>query len=548
MSQGNEWVLREHPELSKEIRDCHPFLSNFMGFLGGSNLDSVEDFLDPGFGEKLEIPNLETALGRLRDAVVLDQKIAIVGDYDADGVTSTAILSTAFEALGIQYVPILPVRKIDGYGFKDRHVDLAAEFGADLIITVDCGTNNAQAIETALAKGIDVIVTDHHLPGVRFPAGAILVNPQTGTDERAKVLCGAGVAFLVAVKLMKSLRVEPDGRRLLGLAAIGTVADMVPLTGWNRALVRRGLSHKTNWSRGMEALLKISRVNKVTSGDIAFGVGPRLNAAGRMGDPRIAYDLLMTEDPFLADQWAKELDDLNQARKTEERRITAEAEAQINPEDPLLIARGENWGGGVLGIAAGKLARKYGRPCVLLNDQDGVICGGSGRSFGEISLHEFLKGWEDSYETFGGHDAACGISFENERYDGLRDEWLDSADWEVGPGKILYDHLLQSTDDLGKIYDAIQLFQPFGQGNPEPTFRINGLHVTSCKEFSPGHLKVKTEEGIELLCFFWADRKHLFKGSIDAVGQLSRSSYNNKIEVRLEDVQHHGQQELLDDQ
>lgn len=463
-----------------------PRLAALLARRGVRTPADVRGFLAPdlaGLEPPEAVPGLAEAVARLRRAVAAAEPVAVVGDYDADGVTATAILVATLAKLGGEVVPIVPHRLTEGYGFQPLHAERAHRLGCGLVLTVDCGLGSAAAVAAARRLGMEVIVADHHLPSAPLPADALLVAPCTGGPETpGRDLTGAGLAFKIAEGLTAG-----DGRgstreSLLRVACIGTIADVAPLTGENRRIAALGLrALGSARSPGLRALMESAGVRPpLQAEDVAFRLAPRLNAPGRLASAEPALELLLARDPARAAELAAELERLNQERQRHERAVLDEAAAAVGGEEdadgPLLVLWRQGWHPGVVGIAAGRLARELTRPVILLA-ADGETATGSGRSVPGIDLHGFLLPWQQELRRFGGHAQAIGLTAALAKLPRLRREWNAAARW---PADLLRPHLtyelVLAPEELSdELLAELGRLAPHGNGNPEPLLRIGPL-------------------------------------------------------------------------
>jgi single-stranded-DNA-specific exonuclease len=431
-----------------------------------------------------EMLGMAAAVARLEAAIAGKEDILIYGDYDVDGTTAIVILKTAIELLGGTAGFHIPHRIRDGYGMKDDVIEQAAAAGVKLIISVDTGIRAFAAAETARRLGLDLIVTDHHLPGPEgVPCACAVLNPnQAGCPYPTKDLCGAGVAFKLAQALLEKSGRERLLPSFLKIAAIGTIADIVPLTGENRIFAKLGLAGlRQPVNPGLKALFEVAKLNgkrPLSAADIGFRVGPRINAAGRMDVARSVIDLFATKDPTQAREIAGRLDQLNYERQEAERQVLA-AIIERMEQDPELratyctVVEGEGWHRGVVGIAASRVVERYGRPALVISTENGEAHG-SGRSIRGFHLLNAIETCADLFAKYGGHSHACGFSLPAERVPELRHRLdayarlhLTEADFE--PALEIHAELpLHQINDA--LFQTLQRLEPFGLGNPEPVF------------------------------------------------------------------------------
>jgi single-stranded-DNA-specific exonuclease len=467
-----------------------PHLAVLLSRRGVRNAAEAGAFLAPNLADldpPESLPGLAEAVARLRRAILDGERVAVVGDYDADGVTATAILVAALGSVGCKAVPILPHRLIEGYGFQPLHAERARSLGCGVVLTVDCGLGSAEAVATARGLGLDVIVADHHLPSGPPPAEALLVAPCTGgPGTPGRELTGAGLAFKIAEGLTAACGREIPREALLRVACIGTIADVAPLVGENRRIAALGLrALGAARSPGLRALLESTGVRPpLQAEDVAFRLAPRLNAAGRLASAEPALELLLSRDPARAAELAAELERLNRERQHHERRVLEEATEAVGGEEdadgPLLVLWRRGWHPGVVGIAAGRLARELTRPVILLA-ADGDAATGSGRSVPGIDLHAFLLPWQGKLRRFGGHAQAVGLTVALGDLPRLRREWNAAVRWQsdlLRP-RLTYELELAPEEVSDELLADLGRLAPHGNGNPEPLLRIGPLTPTA---------------------------------------------------------------------
>ena len=449
---------------------------------------AAKEFFDPD-PARLHDPFRMKGVGEAADVLLsaarAGRRIVVFGDYDVDGVTSVAQLRAALLRAGADAVAFLPHRLKDGYGLRPDTVrKVLAELSPSVIVTVDCGITAIEGVACARAAGVEVIVTDHHLVPEELPAGAVVVNPrQPGCDYPCKDLAAAGVALKIAGAVARRAGLKLPTESLLRVACLGTIADLVPLTGENRVIAAAGLAAlATARAPGLRALLAEAGVGPrraPTSEEVAFRVAPRLNAAGRLDTAELALALLEEPDAARAAEAARELSARNAQRQTLERHVVREARGRIAPafdpeRDAVLVAWDASWHRGVLGIAASRLAREYHRP-VLLFGVAGERALGSGRSIPGVSLHAILKEMESLFEEFGGHDQAVGASLPASRLPELRE--AARVVFAARVPRELLTRVREADADLpiggagDELLRQLARFEPHGMGNPRPVFR-----------------------------------------------------------------------------
>jgi single-stranded-DNA-specific exonuclease len=488
-------------------------LARLLHMRGIQDAASAQRYLAPQLSD-LHSPHLmagmQAAIERLDAAIERKDGILIYGDYDVDGTTAIVILKTAIELCGGTADFHVPHRIREGYGMKDDVIERAAASGIRLIISVDTGIRAFAAAETAERLGVDLIVTDHHLPGSEgVPKALAVVNPnQPGCEYPCKALCGAGVAFKLAQALMEKRLAGKDQSRLLmsfmKVVAIATIADAVPLTGENRVFTKLGLDAlRRAVNPGLKALLEMAQIPATrppTSGEIAFRIAPRLNAAGRMDVARDVIELFSVRDPVRAREMAARLDQLNGERQEEERRILQAIEQRVEQEPGLrdaycVVIDGDGWHRGVIGITATRVVEKYGRPALVLSHDNGEAHG-SGRSIRAFHLLDALESCRELFTRYGGHSHAVGFSLPSDRVPQLRahlDQYarvrLTPADFEPVLDVDAELDLGQVTPDL---FRALEQLEPFGQGNPEPVFTALAVRMMAPpKILKDKHVKLK---------------------------------------------------------
>lgn len=479
---------------------------------GHDTPETARDFLAPTLGglrPPQRLAGMDAAVARLVRAITEDEVVFICGDYDADGITSTALLVTFLQRAGTRVAWHLPHRVSDGYGFHPSQVtDHAVPAKAGVIITVDCGSTSFEAVDKARSLGIDVIITDHHATGETLPDALAVINPKQPADGSGMDnLAGVGVAFYLTVALRKALRDtghwktggEPNLKALCDIVALGTVADIVPLTQENRILTQAGLEMINRGPRpGIASLLTASKVNKtrVDAEDIAFRLAPRLNAAGRMDHAQVGLDLMLAPSQAKAAPIAKELCRLNSRRQEAEARIFEEIVAYLG-EHPALLDRKSfvlaknGWHPGVLGIVASRVVREYGKPAFVISVNERGVAKGSGRSIPGVDLYKALSATADTLDRFGGHRQAAGLQLPASRIVDFHrhlEAYLAEATTEKDYlTAIKADARLPLSAISPALIDELEALAPFGEGNREPLFIAEDIPVLSTTEVGRGH-------------------------------------------------------------
>jgi single-stranded-DNA-specific exonuclease len=484
------------------------------------------------------------AAERIVRAVESNETILVHGDYDVDGICATALFTRFLEHAGGRVVPFVPHRRRDGYDFGEAGLRVAEEAGATLILTADCGTTAVDSVARARSVGHDVIVTDHHTPGPETPSATALVNPQRADClYPEKGLCGAGVALKVCQLVGRRLGMDPDEPLVwLDLVALATVADLVPLQGENRVLVRYGLRRfAATTVPGLQALLDVAGVEgaKVTTGRLGFAIAPRINAAGRIGESADALRLLLTDDRSEATELAERLDGINRERQDEDRRTLAEAldllKASFDPErDRGIVLAKEGWHPGVIGIVASRIVERIHRPVVLIA-LDGPNGRGSARSIPGFHLYEALDACRSHLRRFGGHRQAAGMDVDGTAVPALRESFDQEARRRLEPedlSPVLRSDLELELNDVNlELVHWLDYLGPHGMGNPRPVFLVRGARLEGARAVKDEHLKLSLRVGDETLdaIGFGLVRRHppdqLATGPHDVLLRLERNEW-----------------------
>ncbi len=520
-------------------------------------------FLQPALatlGDPFLLANLEAAADRLLRAMHGRERIAVLGDYDVDGVCSTAILVSLLRRLGLDPAYVVPRRLEEGYGLTKTSIDRALEQGKpDLFIALDCGTNSHEEVAGLKAQGIDVIIVDHHRSTEPAATGAVLVNPHVNPvagDDAWRYLCTVGLVFKLAHGLLKKLRAENHPvaltiilKEYLDLVAMGTIADLVPLQGENRIFARHGLRVLAETRRpGLLALMQVSGLKRdqgLVPSDISFRLGPRINASGRLADAALSVDLLLSEEKVFCEDGARRLDDLNRERQDIEREITERAERYV--EEHFAHASGlvlfdEAWHPGVVGIVAGRISRKYNRPTIVLGNE-GDLAKGSGRGLIGFNLVDILGGCAGCLENWGGHPMAVGVALKKPRlaeframFDDVIRRGKDPAAAEPG---LELSGWVDGTQLNERLMGELEQLQPFGMGNPEPVFGVRGIRLRSRPDvFKEVHFRFAGEDaaGRRISGVAWklADRLPPVGVPLEMAVQLNWNHYNGRKTLQIE--------------
>ena len=575
---GRAWAVAAY--LGQDVGDSRAdnLLQNILIGRGITNMADMEKFLNPSVKEYMPDPSvlrdMDVAAALIADSVLNHEKIAIYGDYDVDGITSTAIFVKYLRALGADVMWHLPTREGEGYGLNTDAIDEIVSSGAKLLITVDCGISGRDEVAYAMNHGMRVVITDHHSPDTELPAANAIVNPKRADDTSGlSYLAGVGVAFLTLVALrreLKSRQTTPEMTaalrdtnlmNYLDFVALGTICDTMPLIELNRAFVATGLKVMgLRNNLGLRTLMDVAKIKKVSVYAAGFVLGPRLNAAGRLDSAAPALELLLTDNPLIANDLAQRLHEMNHERIDIQNAIMLcandmAASACADGHCSLFVC-GDNWHGGVMGIIAGRLKDKYNMPSCVATRSDGVI-NGSGRSIPGIDLgkiiHDALAAGIIS--EGGGHAAAAGFSLPAQNECAFC-EFLENAvraqlDGVTPHTEIVADAELDAGAATLKLVNKLSALEPFGQGNPEPTLVLNGATLRYATTMGGGaHLRgsVATSSGNQLAFVgfnlvgtpvgdFLLDDANT-NTTIKLLGKLKENDYNGRVSAQfyIEDI------------
>jgi single-stranded-DNA-specific exonuclease len=511
------------------------------------------------------------AVARLAAAVHAGEKVCVYGDYDVDGVTAVALLIDFFRVIGLDNTfYYIPRRLEEGYGLSAEGVANVAAQEARIILTVDCGINSVAEAKLCSYLGIDLIITDHHMPGEIIPPAFAVINPlEPGSPFPFKYLAGVGVAYNLMIALRARLREEgyfagrdePNLRAYLDLVALGTVADIVPLVDENRIFVKYGLREMTTSRRiGVQALKEVSGVNgEVSCGAVGFRLAPRLNAAGRLEDAALGVELLLCGDRQRAKAMAAELDASNSERQALEQAILRDALAMVK-NTPLLSQRrsivlaSEEWHPGVIGIVASRIVDLFHRPTILIALQDGNGRG-SGRSIPSFHLHDALNACSEHLLKFGGHKYAAGLSIEESTLTAFIESFDEMASGLLSPDdlipELMIDAVLQPEEISYELAEAIGALAPFGMGNPEPVFMLEKARVADCRVIKERHLKLRLtagEQNLDAIGFNLAEGRDLPEDVTLAFSlRINDGNGRKSVQLRVKDIKAAGESALTKD-
>ena len=546
-------------ELAREL-DLHPQVASLLWQRGHRNHAQVRAFLDPrlqSLADPFQLTDLRCAAERILRAIAAREKIVIFGDYDVDGITSSALLWRILRRLGGNTETFLPLRMEEGYGLSQEGVERCVEeHKPSLLIAVDCGTTSVRQVAWLRERSIDVVIIDHHTLPLELPAAHALVNPQrdAGSAGSLDYFASVGLVFKVCHGLLKLIgegRGGIDLRDYLDLVAVGTVADIVPLVGENRILVRRGLRQleQTQWP-GLRALIEVAQVSfPITARDVGFRLGPRLNASGRLGDAMLSLRLLQTDDRTEAGHIASELNRSNRERQAVEMETFLQAEAQMQKTyDPArdwgIVLSGQNWHWGVIGIVASRLQKRYHRPTIVIGLNDEGVGKGSGRSIDGISVVKALQACAEHLDLFGGHDMAAGLNIRAERVDAFRQAFNrhvrgQAAD-DVFQSTLALSGALSLPEVSDELFRRFEELAPFGRMNPEPVFLFDAVTYTRPAQlFGRNHVKlfVRGERGEIEAVGFGLGQHDWAKAPARLAGTLDWDDYRNRVQLVIADWQ-----------
>ena len=504
---------------------------------------SLEDLSDP-----YRLAGMTAAVEAIVGVVRTGGTIMVHGDYDVDGQCGTTVLTRALRVAGAAVVPFVPHRLRDGYDFGPAGLAAARAAGASLVITCDCGITAVDTVRDAHATGVGVVITDHHLPGDALPPALAVVDPQRSDDTSGVGhLCGTGIAFKLVQALVPALGLPANlPYYLLDLVALATVADVVPLLGENRIMVKHGLRllAESNW-HGVRALVEATGLagKEIRAAHLGFILGPRLNAAGRIADAADGLRLLLSDDMDEAGGMARRLEGLNVERQAIDQRILDEALSQVEladlDRDSGFVLAGDGWHPGVVGIVASRVVERYGRPAFLIAFE-GDIGRGSGRSISRFDLHSALLACGDLLERYGGHQMAAGLTIRRENLDAFRERFGGIARESLAPEDLGPEQRVDLELSLHEVTHELErlsrYLEPCGTGNASPVFGVRGVRFAGRAVVGQGHLKGTLDDGshrLPAIGFQWADRvPWLTDEPVDAAFRLELNEWNGQLSLQ----------------
>lgn len=569
------WVFAE-PEQDVSVRTLQESLNipspiaKLLSLREIETFDAARNFFRPGLEllhDPFRMKDMEKAADRLSKAIRSGEKILIYGDYDVDGTTATSCMVLFLREFGVEADFFIPHRFKDGYGINSDGIHRASEIGADLVISVDCGITAVEEAKLARELGIDLVICDHHTVGGELPDAVAVLDPKRpDCDYPFDGLSGAGVAFKLIQATIARLGLAPEmATRYLDLVAISTASDIVPVVDENRVLMRWGLEQLNQSPRpGLKALLEVVKQEgaTITGTTIVFTIGPRINAAGRMGDAGLAVELLISEEPAEALNLAGQLEAINRKRRSTDTRTMKEAVTKLEQEYDLgalssMVLHDPDWHLGVIGIVASRLVDAYYRPAIMLSSVDGKIKG-SARSIRGFNIYDALKSCEDLLEQFGGHEYAAGLTMDHSNLDEFRKRidqiaCRDLSENDFEP-ELTIDHQMDLSQVDQKFWKLLSQFEPFGPGNQRPVFVSRNVELATLPTIvGKGHLKMRVRQNgsasFDAIGFNMHEYLPLVRDAgdrrIDLAYVIEENFWNRKrtLQLRLKDI--HLESELV---
>ena len=558
-----KWIIEENNnekiEYIKEKFELNHLTAKILSNRNilGKEMDynDIRKFLNPtrnDFYDPFLLPDMEKAIDRIEEAITKNEKILIYGDYDADGITSTTLLTKFFKDIGINVENYIPNRLTEGYGLNNKAIDKIKEKETKLIITVDCGITSIKEIEYAKKLGIDVIITDHHEPSEEIPKAIAIIDAKRKNNKYPfNQLAGCGIAFKLtqALSIKRNLN-ENIYLKNLDIVAIGTISDLVPIVDENRVIVKLGLMLlKQTKNIGLKLLLKKSQIKEIDSTSISFGITPRINAAGRLGNQYDSLELFITENYEKAENLAEKLNSYNLERQKIGNKIYEEALLQLkDKENNCIILGKENWHHGIIGIVSSKITEKFYKPSILVCFE-GEKAIGSGRSIEGFDLYKAISSSKQYLSAVGGHTMACGLSLLKKDFEKFKssvekytNEKLDLSKQEQ---KIIIDYIIKDYDlEIDKIKE-LSILKPYREQNPEPIIMYQNLEIIGIRTLSENkHIKLllknKDNVKIDVIGFNLGELAEIYKigDKINIIGNIEINTFNGKdtIQIRLIDI------------
>ena len=542
----------------KELVDQYGINELLARILVNKNITNKNDmsiFMNPtrkDFHDPFLMPDMEIAINRLLKAIENNQKIIIYGDYDADGITSTTVLKLFLEERGMDVSTYIPNRLNEGYGLNKGAIKKIYDDGFRLMVTVDCGISGIEEVEYANSLGIEMIITDHHEPAESLPNAIAVVDAKRKDNEYPfNQLAGVGVVFKVIQALSMRLGLdEKEYLKYLDIVCIGTISDIVPLVDENRVIAKLGLKLVAQTRNiGLRALIEIIGFKNIDSSSVSFGIAPRINACGRMGNEKLALDLFLCKDKDEVTKLAVKLNEYNIERQSIEKQMYDEAAEIIdeNEKDKACIIVGkEGWHHGIIGIVSSKITEMYFKPSILICF-DGNEGKGSGRSIPGFDLHEALMNCKQYLKKFGGHAMAVGVTVDKSEFGKFKselEEYAKSCNVDKIVPIINVDSELSLKDINVEAVKSLSLLEPYGEANKMPLFLFRNLKINSIRSLSEGkHLKLSLKDEnfmVDAIGFNMGElsEKYLLDDKVDIVGSLDINSYggNESVQIVLKDI------------
>jgi single-stranded-DNA-specific exonuclease len=554
-----KWVpYNKSYELTEILKSKYNISEMFARTLinrGLDDLNKVNRFMNADINDQYDsflLTDMEKAVDRILVAIEENEKICIYGDYDVDGITSTALCVNILRKLEADVMYYIPIRADEGYGLNHDAIEYIAEQGVNLIITVDCGIRSIDVVETVKESGMNIIITDHHECGEILPDAFAVINPhRLDSSYPFKELAGVGVAFKLMQAVTESIGYRELLYDVLDIAAIGTIADVVPLLDENRIIVKNGLEKLMNTDNvGLKALIDICDLKdkQISSYNIAFIIAPRINAAGRLADAGRCVELLITEDEALAYEIARELDAENKERQRIEAEILEQAIAKVNAEkdfetSSVIVLDEINWHPGVIGIVASRIVEQFSKPSILIG-LDNEIGKGSGRSMSGFNLYEAMNKCSELFVSFGGHEMAAGLTIKTDNIEAFRKK-INTVAKDMLQGKellpeLLVDYKLEPSEINLQVAKQLKDLEPFGMGNPNPNFVCRNMQILDKRLVGANskHLSLNLYDGnsnVKAIAFNMGNLFNVLSSSkkIDIICCMDINLWNNNENVQL---------------
>jgi single-stranded-DNA-specific exonuclease len=554
-----KWVpYNKSYELTEILKSKYNISEMFARTLinrGLDDLNKVNRFMNADINDQYDsflLTDMEKAVDRILVAIEENEKICIYGDYDVDGITSTALCVNILRKLEADVMYYIPIRADEGYGLNHDAIEYIAEQGVNLIITVDCGIRSIDVVETVKESGMNIIITDHHECGEILPDAYAVINPhRPDCSYPFKELAGVGVAFKLMQAVTESIGYRELLYDVLDIAAIGTIADVVPLLDENRIIVKNGLEKLMNTDNvGLKALIDICDLKdkQISSYNIAFIIAPRINAAGRLADAGRCVELLITEDKALAYEIGRELDAENKERQRIEAEILEQAIAKVNAEkdfetSSVIVLDEINWHPGVIGIVASRIVEQFSKPSILIG-LDNEIGKGSGRSMSGLNLYEAMNKCSELFVSFGGHEMAAGLTIKTDNIKAFKEK-INAVAKEMLQGKellpeLLVDYKLEPSDINLQVAKQLKDLEPFGMGNPNPNFVCRNMQILDKRLVGANskHLSLNLYDGnnnVKAIAFNMGNLFNVLSSSkkIDIICCMDINLWNNNENVQL---------------